>query len=181
MLGHKGTALCEPPPSACTTPRPQSHSSRGPGCAARSFAQLCLVSLWSWGPPTSSHSVSGRGLGQPPHAFWLPTKATQPTCLCLSLLTPLSSSSANHLPTGHLGTGQGAGLLTDTGGIPGHVYLPPLHTHPICPHSHRGHVRHEGHATTPGWPHSHRGEVAWGGSGEGPTGSSSRRVNLKCP
>lgn len=143
---------------------------------------MWLVSNWSWGLATSSNSVSGCGLGQHPHALWLPTKATQPTCLCLSLLTSLPSASANHLPTGHLGTGQEAGLLPDTGDIPVHVYLPPPHTHSMgSPHTQRAHQTWGARPCT--WiVHTHTEERwPWGRSGEGPAGSSSRRDDLKCP
>lgn len=100
----------------------------------RHFLRLCE---WVW-PCTASS------------ALWLPTKVTQTTCLCLSLLTSLPSASANHLLTGHLGTRQEAGLQIDTGDIPVHVYLPPPHTHSMGPPTHRGHIRHGGHAPAPG-------------------------------
>lgn len=113
---------------------------------------MWLVSIWSWGPATSSDSVSGRGLGQSPHALLLPTKATQPTCLCLSLLP---SSSAKHLSTNHWGQDRGQAYLQTQVVFLGTCTC--THTH-----THRGHVRHGGQTTPLDWPHSHRGEVALG-------------------
>lgn len=93
-------------------------------------------------------------------------KATQPTCPCLSLLTSLPSSSANHLLTSHLGTGQGAGLLTDTDGIPGHMYLSPPHTHSMCPpYTHTQRARQTWGACHHTWiGHTHT-EERWLGEG----------------